>query len=145
MWKHIYESQKTFFRIFFFFISNDLYVNFLYCMDTCCYRSVLIPQDTPWYHQGTQDTPGRPNMHFIHALLVNYVSLYKINVIDPKYNINYHLHNIIKVWIKQYKWCVYCWKETHQAKPQDSLKLATRYLDGDSIFKKEAFNQSNMW
>ena len=50
---------------------------------------------------------------------------------------NYHLYNIIKVWIEHYKWYVYCWKGT-QARPQDFLKFASRYLDGDSNFKIEA-------
>ena len=39
---------------------------------------------------------------------------------------------------------VYTAEKTPQAQPQESLKFASRYLDGDSIFKIEAFNQSNM-
>ena len=35
---------------------------------------------------------------------------------------------------------VYAAEKTRQAPPQDSFKFASRYLDGDSNFKIEAFN-----
>ena len=35
---------------------------------------------------------------------------------------------------------VYTAEKTPRSDPQDSLKLASRYLDGDSNFKIEAFN-----
>ena len=39
---------------------------------------------------------------------------------------------------------MYTDEKTPQAQPQDSLKFASRYLDGDSNFKIESFNQSNL-
>ena len=35
---------------------------------------------------------------------------------------------------------MYTAEKTPQARPQDSLKFASRYLDGDSNFKIEAIN-----
>ena len=35
---------------------------------------------------------------------------------------------------------VYTAEKTPQARPQDSFKFASRYIDGDSNFKQEAIN-----
>ena len=35
-------------------------------------------------------------------------------------------------------------EKTPQARPQDSLKFASRYLDGDLNFKKEAINHQTL-
>ena len=53
---------------------------------------------------------------------------------------NYHLYNIIKNSKSESSSIsgVYSAEKTLQARPQDSLKFVSRYLDGDSNFKIEA-------
>ena len=81
-----------------------------------------------------QDTPRRPNMHYQHALLVKLCMFIQKNIIDPKYYLHYHLDNIIVVESSSISG-VFTAEKTPQAQPQDSLKFASRYLDGDSNFK----------